>query len=131
MKTMNKTERQEMLNKMLNGIENEIKDCTRNIESPMIVRCNCIVATEDAYYQVGVKKGTNSVEVLIGNYTNPVWMTERAADNLLNEQRFEASNGYGPLTFKVWGWKSFFRKRLENLMEAKAAIEETMKIVLV
>lgn len=113
--------RNEMLNKVLASIDKEIANCTREIEAPVLVRCNCIVATEDAAYQIGCDDNDHAT-ILIGNFTNPVWMTRRAAENLLYEQKFQARNGNGPLTFKIWGWKDFFKKRREVLLEGRKSI---------
>lgn len=126
---MNNTEREQIFNEMIENINKELRECDLHIEAPMIVRCNCIVATEDAQYQVGVLEDSKAT-VLIGNHTSPVWMTEKAAKNLLYEQGFKASNGNGELKFKIWGWKSFYAQRKQNLLKVKADIESLYKMAI-
>lgn len=112
-------ERLAILNEILANIDAELKECESNINASMLVYCNCIVATEDAEFQVGVENGTNKAIVLVGNCTTPVWLSEKAARNLLYEQGFKASNGNGELKFKIWGWKEFYRQRRDNLLKGR------------
>lgn len=98
----------------LRGIaQKEANYCDQQIAAPLLLKCNCIVATEDASYQVTVNDETHKAEVLIGNYTNPCHFTEKLATKIANE--IQASNGFGPLTFIVWGWKDFYKARRESL----------------
>lgn len=96
-------------------VQNEANYCDRQVEAPLITKYNCIVATADAGYQVTVNDETHKAEVLVGNFTNPCHFTEKLATKITNE--IQASNGFGPLTFIVWGWKDFYKARRDNLQE--------------
>ena len=95
--------------------QKEANYCDRQIEAPVLLKCNCIVATEDAGYQVTVNNETHKAEVLIGNFTSPCHFTKALASKIAKE--IKASNGFGPLTFIVWGWKDFYKARRNNLRE--------------
>ncbi len=104
--------------------EKEMTFCTQRIESPMLIACNCIVATEDASYQIGIDEN-NKAKVLIGNYTNPMFFSEQYANKIAKEVK--ASNGYGPLKFIVWGWKSFYKARRDELQKHLDVYNELLK----
>lgn len=92
---------------------------------PALLRCNSIVATEDAEYQITVNDKTHKAEVLIGNYHEPCFFTEKMATKIASEVK--ASNGFGPLTFIVWGWKSFYRARRNNLQKSLDVFNELIE----
>lgn len=117
-----KEEKKQMITDLLEQVQKEIDICTMHVEAPMLVRCNCIVATEDCKYQLGVRD--SKADVLIGDFSNPVWFTKAEAERLAREVK--ASNGYGPLKFVVWGWKSFFAKRRENLLPQADTFKELL-----
>lgn len=113
---MTKTQRIEALNELRATVQKEMDYCTRQIEMPALLRCNCIVATADAEYQITVNEKTHKAEVLVGNYNEPCLFTEKMASKVASEVK--ASNGFGPLSFVVWGWKDFYRARRINLQKA-------------
>ena len=114
----------------INNIKNEILACENMIEMPVIVKCNCIVATADTTYAVSVKDNKATVE--IGLYSTPCYFTERKANEVA--EKFHAENGYGKLIWKVFGWKDFYKARREALQARLDAfmsipnIEEKMNI---
>ena len=124
METMTNTQRTETIYKLINQVQKEMDFCTRQIELPALLRCNCIVATEDAEYQVTVNDETHKAEILIGNYHEPCFFTERMATKVASEVK--ASNGFGPLTFIVWGWKDFYKARRNNLQKSLDCFNELM-----
>lgn len=125
METMTNTQRIEHLSKLINQVQKEMDYCTQQIELPALLRCNCIVATADAEYQITVNDETHKAEVLIGNYHEPCFFTEKMATKVANEVK--ASNGFGPLTFIVWGWKAFYKARRNNLQKSLDCFTELMK----
>jgi len=110
---MTNQERIETLAKLREQVVKAMNYCTQQIDAPLLLKCNCIVATVDAEYQVTVNDETHKAEVLHGNYSNPCHFTERLASKIACE--IHASNGHGPLRFIVWGWKNFYKARLSNL----------------
>ena len=119
---MTNAKRVETLTQLLNQVQKEMDYCTRQIEMPAILRCNCIVATADAEYQVTVNNETHKAEILFGNYHEPCFFTEKMATKVASEVK--ASNGFGPLTFVVWTWKSFYKARRNNLQKSKDVFTE-------
>lgn len=118
-------ERLETLAQLREQVVKEMNYCTKQIEAPVLIKCNCIVATADADYQVTVNDETHKAEVLHGNYSNPCHFTERLANKIASE--IQASNGHGPLTFIVWGWKSFYKARRDNLQQHLAMYDELIQ----
>ena len=107
-------QRVQELNRLIDSVQKEIDRCTQEIESPVLLACNCIVATADAEYQIGISDESKAT-VLVGHYTTPCFFSEKLANKVAKEVK--ASNGYGPLQFTVWGWKSFFKARRNALQE--------------
>lgn len=126
--TMTKAERIDMMKGMIKKIEKDIRTCDIEINTPMLVNCNCIVATKDAKYSIGTDE-EGFATVLIGDLAEPCWMSEKAAKSLLYDQKFEASNGYGPLHFEIMGWKKFYRQRKANLLETKEAFDHCLQMI--
>ena len=122
---MTKESRAQMLNQLIEQVTKEMNYCTRQIEMPALLRCNCIVATADAEYQITVNEETHKAEILIGNYHEPCFFTERMATKVASEVK--ASNGWGPLTFIVWGWKDFYKARRNNLQQSLDVFNEVME----
>ena len=122
---MTNTQKIETLNQLRKQVLDEINYCTGQIEMPALLKCNCIVATADAEYQITVNDQTHKAEVLIGNYHEPCFFTERMATKVASEVK--ASNGWGPLTFIVWGWKEFYKARRNNLYQALEAFNEVLE----
>lgn len=122
METMTNAQRIEALTELRTKVQKEMDYCTRQIELPALLRCNCIVATADAEYQITVNDATHKAEVLIGNYHEPCFFTEKMATKVASEVK--ASNGFGPLTFIVWGWKSFYKARRNNLQKSLDVFNE-------
>ena len=127
METMTNTERKQLFDQMISKLDKEINYCNNQIEAPMLLACNCIVATDDAEYQIGVDENHKG-KVLIGDYTSPCFFSENYAKKVANEVK--ASNGYGPLKFVVWGWKSFYKQRRDNLLTTKESILSVMETAL-
>ena len=125
METISNSERVQTLNQLREQVLNEMNYCTRQIEMPALLRCNCIVATADAEYQITVNEETHKAEVLIGNYHEPCFFTERMATKVASEVK--ASNGWGPLTFIVWGWKDFYKARRNNLQQSLDVFNELLE----
>lgn len=121
---MTNAQRLETISQLINQVQKEMDYCTRQIETPILLRCNCIVATADADYQITVNENTHKAEVLIGNYHEPCFFTEKMATKVATEAK--ASNGFGPLTFIVWDWKSFYKARRNNLQKALDCFNELM-----
>jgi hypothetical protein len=111
--TLTNAQRVAEITKLREIAQNEANYCDKQIAAPILVKCNCIVATADAGYQVTVNEETHKAEVLHGNYSNPCHFTERLATKIANE--IHASNGFGPLAFIVWGWRDFYKARRNNL----------------
>ena len=125
METITNAQRIESLTEIRTQVQNEMDYCTRQIEMPALLRCNCIVATADAEYQITVNNKTHKAEVLIGNYHEPCFFTEKLATKIASEVK--ASNGFGPLTFIVWGWKSFYKARRDNLQKSLDVFNELIE----
>lgn len=122
---MTKESRAQMLNQLIEQVTKEMNYCTSQIEMPAILRCNCIVATSDAEYQITVNEETHKAEVIVGNYGEPCRFTESMATKVASDVK--ASNGWGPLTFIVWGWKDFYKARRNNLQQHLDAFNEVME----
>jgi len=99
------------LRSMIETLKSEINYCNNKVTAPMIISCPCVVATEDTEYVVGVKDGHATVEV--GLYNQGARFTTAEAERLARE--FHAENGYGKLTWKVFGWKHFYAARRDAL----------------
>ncbi len=125
METMTNAQRVQTLNEIRMQVLKEMNYCSQQIEAPLLLKCNCIVATVDAEYQVTVNNETHKAEVLIGNYSNPCFFTEKMANKIASEVK--ASNGHGPLRFIVWGWKNFYKTRLSNLQVHLNMYEQLIK----
>lgn len=124
METMTNAQRVETLTELRTQVQKEMDYCTKQIELPTLLRCNCIVATADAKYQITVNDETHKAEVIVGDYHEPCFFTERMATKVASEVK--ASNGFGPLTFIVWGWKDFYKARRNNLQKSLDCFNELM-----
>ena len=122
---MTNIERVQTLTQLREQVLNEMNYCTRQIEMPALLRCNCIVATADAEYQITVNEETHKAEILVGNYHEPCFFTEKMATKVASEVK--ASNGWGPLTFIVWGWKDFYKARRNNLQQSLDVFNELIE----
>ncbi len=125
METITNAQRIETLTELRTQVLKEMDYCTRQIEMPALLRRNCIVATADAEYQIAVNDETHKAEILIGNYHEPCFFTEKMAAKVASEVK--ASNGYGPLLFIVWGWKSFYKARKANLQKSLDLFDELIE----
>lgn len=124
METITNAQRIETLSELRDIVLKEMDYCTRQIEMPALLRCNCIVATEDAEYQITVNEETKKAEVLVGNYHEPCFFTEKMAATVASEVK--ASNGFGPIIFIVWNWKAFYQARRDNLKRVLALYDELL-----
>ena len=122
---MTNAQRVETLTTLRTQVQKEMDYCTTQIEAPVLLACNCIVATADAEYQVTVNEETHKAEILIGNYHEPCFFSERMAKRVASE--IQASNGHGPLAFIVWGWKSFYKARRDNLQKSLDMFNELIE----
>lgn len=102
-------------------LKKELAECERIINPAgiLIECCPCIIATEDGKYTVGVKD--NRAEVRIGDLTTVCQFGPETADRIARE--FKASNGYGPLVWKVMGRKEFYAIRKVNIERGIEAME--------
>ena len=93
METITNAQRVETLTELRTQVQNEMDYCTRQIEMPALLRCNCIVATADAEYQVTVNDETHKAEILIGNYHEPCFFTEKMATKVATEINLKPGRG--------------------------------------
>ena len=102
-------------------LKHELAECERilNPAGICIECCPCIIATADGKYTVGVKD--NRAEVRIGDLTTVCQFGPETADRIARE--FKASNGFGPLIWKVMGRKEFYTIRKANLKKGIEAME--------
>lgn len=92
----------------------EIKYCDDRISSPLIEKCNCIIATADGFYTVGVD-AEHHATVNVGEFGSPVQFTYARAKELA--ENFKAENGNGPLVWNIYTVKTFYAKRKDNFLD--------------
>lgn len=104
----------------INAAKELIAYCDEQINMPVVIRTNCILAREDIFYSIGAdEKGMAKVNV--GYHAKPVMLTRETAERVARE--FKAENGHGQIVFKIWGWKSYYRAKKQRALETIANME--------
>lgn len=110
----------EFVQERINSAKEFIAYCDNIINTPVLINTNCVIASEDVFYSVCADEN-GMAKVGIGHRAEPVYLTREAAERVARE--FKAENGHGPIVWKVWGWKSYYREKKKRMEECIADME--------
>ena len=99
---------EELNNQVIEMLEKANKEIERELNIPVLEKCNHVVVSEDLYYFINNDGQGFATVGFLTCYDVALRFTKNAAESIAS--RFKAENGNGPIIWKVMGVCDYLKR---------------------